>query len=175
MSVQHEKHHITLTHHPFHKLPKVISGLGQRSQVVQMKRPSMKREGHSREAELTGANKRHDQDEIGSPESIPEREGGMKRWVRGCRVKEWQRLAERNATRQMAPWRGKKRTWIGADVGSVKKKKSRGSLNVLVDLTFCGLIWSNQILQWRWPFTINYSSENVQTPNNKTIYYTFYS
>lgn len=33
----------------------------------------------SREAELTVANKRHDRDEIGSPESIPGREGGMER------------------------------------------------------------------------------------------------
>lgn len=30
----------------------------------------------SREAELTVANKRHDRDEIGSPETIPGREGG---------------------------------------------------------------------------------------------------
>lgn len=98
------QHHITLTHHLFHKLPKVISGLGQRSQVVQMKRPSMKRGGHSGEAELTGANKRHDQDEIGSPESIPESGG----WVRGTGVKEWQRLAGRNARRQMTPWSSKR-------------------------------------------------------------------
>lgn len=33
----------------------------------------------SREAELTVANKRHDQDEIGSPESVTGREGGMER------------------------------------------------------------------------------------------------
>lgn len=31
-------HGIRLTHHPFHNHPKVISGLGQRSQVVQMKK-----------------------------------------------------------------------------------------------------------------------------------------
>lgn len=40
------RYSITLTHHPFHNHPKVISGLGQRSQVVQMKRASMKRGGH---------------------------------------------------------------------------------------------------------------------------------
>lgn len=45
-SVIKRQHHITLTHHPFHNLPKVISGLGHRSQLVQMKRPSMKRGDH---------------------------------------------------------------------------------------------------------------------------------
>lgn len=53
-----------------HHLPKVISGLGPKSQVVQMKRPLMKRGGHFRgEAQSTVANKKHDRRQIGSPES----------------------------------------------------------------------------------------------------------
>ena len=95
-SSMNRRQRITLTHQPFHNHLKVISGLGQRSQVVQMKRPSMKRGGHfPREAELTVSNKRHDRDEIGSPESISEKGGGGK-WRDGKRVKAWQRLAEKD-------------------------------------------------------------------------------
>lgn len=60
----------------------------------------------SREAELTVANKRHDRDEIGSPESIPGRGGRGWRDERG--VKAWQRLAESGARRQMRPWKRKR-------------------------------------------------------------------
>lgn len=57
-------------HRCYSPLPKVISGLGQKSQVVQMKRPLMKGGGHFRgEAQSAVANKKHDRGEIGSPES----------------------------------------------------------------------------------------------------------
>lgn len=67
---------ITLTHRPLSQPPKS-------NFRVRAKEPSCpnekaldeERRPFSREAELTVANKRHDRDEIGSPESIPGREG----------------------------------------------------------------------------------------------------
>lgn len=81
MSVQHEKTA------PYHTNASFLSQPPKSNFRVRAKEPSCpnekaldeERRPFSQEAELTVANKRHDRDEIGSPESIPGREGGMER------------------------------------------------------------------------------------------------
>lgn len=69
---------------PYHTNASPLSQPPKSNFRVRAKEPSCpnekaldeERRPFSREAELTVANKRHDRDEIGSPESIPGKEGG---------------------------------------------------------------------------------------------------
>lgn len=84
MSVRHEKTA------PYHSNPSPLSQTPKSNFRVRANKPSCPNEKALdeerrpfQEAELTGANKRHDQDEIGSPESIPSLGwGGDRDWQR---------------------------------------------------------------------------------------------
>lgn len=88
---------------PYHTHASPLSQPPKSNFRVRAKEPSCpnekalnkERRPFSREAELTVANKRHDRDEIGSPESVPGRKGGTERWWGGGgerkRDTDWQR------------------------------------------------------------------------------------
>lgn len=81
----------------------------------------------SREAELTVANKRHDRDEIGSPESIPAREEGWGREEAGEMRRGWERDREWQKETREDKWDHERErgTVVGAGAGSGPAERNR--------------------------------------------------